>query len=217
MTEQETPDKHRTLLSILIALAAVTGALVSWHALRVGGAASGEDGKAVTAALDEAASESAIASEIFGYLTNARRFQLHRDNAKAVREDAMKNAAVPDRWLDEWQGESIRAQARIAELDTDFLKTEGGRWTFDRERYERTRRSQIAMEKALDPAPFIERSAAKRREANLLVSFNALFAAAIFLFTVALKTDLRGKLVWTAAGGLAYLAGAGLALWRVLA
>jgi hypothetical protein len=217
MTEQEAPDKHRTLLSILIALAAVTGALVSWHATRVGSAATAEDGKAVAAALAEASSESAIASEIFGYLTNARRFQIHRDNAKAVREDAMKNAAVPDRWLDEWQAESIRAQARIAELPSDFIKAEGGRWTFERERYYRTRRSQIAMEKALDPAPFIERSAAKRREANLLVSLNALFAAAIFFFTAALKTDLRGKLVWTAAGGVMYVTGASLALWRILA
>ena len=65
MIEQAASDKHRTLLSILIALAAVTGALVSWRALRVGGAASGEDGKAVTAALSEAASESAFSSEIF--------------------------------------------------------------------------------------------------------------------------------------------------------
>ena len=217
MSESEAPNKHHTILSILIALTAVTGALASWYASQVGGAASGEDGKAITAALDEAASESAIASEVFGYLTNARRFQIHRDNAKAVRDDAMKNAAVPDRWLDDWQGESIRAQARIGELDLDFLKTEGGRWTFDRERYYKTRRSQISMEKALDPAPFVERSAVKRREANLLVSLNAFFAAAIFFFTIALKVERRGKIAWTAAGGVMYLAGAGIALWRVLA
>jgi hypothetical protein len=217
MSKDEASDKHKILLSILIALTAVTGALASWYASQVGGAASGQDGKAITAALDEAASESAIASEIFIYQTSTIRFQIHRDNSKAVRDDAMKNPAVPARWLDDWQGESLRAAARLINLNTDFLKSEGGRWTFDRERYYKTRRSQIEMEKALDPAPFVERSAAKRREANLLVSLNALFAAAIFLFTVGLKTDMRGKLVWTAAGALAYLTGAGIALWRILA
>ena len=217
MSESEAPNKHHTILSILIALAATTGALVSWHASRVAGAASGEDGKAITAALDEASAESSIASEVFGYLSGARRFQIHRDNAKAVRDDAMKNAAVPDRWLDEWQAESIRAQARLHELDTDFLKTAGGRWIFDRERYDRTRRSQIAMEKALDPAPFIERAARLRRASNLFVSLNALFAGAIFCFTAALKVERRGKIAWTLAGGALYLTGAGLALARILA
>jgi hypothetical protein len=216
MSESEAPNKHHTLLSILIALAATTGALVSWHASRVGSAASGEDGKAVTAALDEASTESAIASEVFGYLTNSRRFQIYRDNAKDVRADAMKNAAIPDRWLDEWQAESIRAQARLHELNTDFLTTKGGRWTFDRERYDRTRRSQVAMEKALDPAPFIERALLLRRKANLLVALNFLFAAAIFCFTAGLKIERRGKLVWTGAGGILYLSGAGIARARIL-
>jgi hypothetical protein len=217
MSEDTAPNRHHTILSILIALAATTGALVSWHASRVGGAASGEDGKAITAALDEASVESSIASEISGYLSSARRFQIHRDNAKAVRDDAMKNAAVPDRWLDEWQAESIRAQARLKDFDLDFLKTAGGRWTFDRERYERMRRSQAAMQTALDPEPFIARAAMLRRASNLFVSLNALFAAAIFCFTAALKIERRGKRVWTAAGGALYLAGAVLALARILA
>jgi len=226
MSESEAPSKHHTILSILIALAATTGALVSWHASKVGGAASGEDAKAIAAALDEAAAESNIASDIFINMTNTIHFQIHRDNSRAaqeelnnaaVREAGRKNTSAGFRWIYERFLESALANARLPYLNFDFLKTEGGRRTFDRERYYQARRSELEMEKALDPAPFIERSAAKRREANLLVSLNALFAAAIFCFTAALKIEQRGKLVWTAVGALMYLAGAGLALARVLA
>ena len=218
MSESETPNKHHTILSIMIALVATTGALVSWYASRIGGAASGEDGKAITAALDNAAAESTIASEVFGYVTNARHFQIHRDNERQVREDAMNNEAVPDSlWLGEWQAESIRARARLPELNTDFTRTEGGRWTFDRARYEETRRGEFAMEKALDPAPFAARAGVLRGIENRLVALNALFAAAIFCFTAALKIERRGKIAWTIVGAILYLAGAGVALIRVLA
>jgi hypothetical protein len=215
MPEPEAIHPHKTVLSILIALAAVTGALVSWHASRVGSAASGADGKAIAAALDEAQTELSIGSDVFAYQTATRQFQLHRDNAKAVKDEAFRNPAVPDRWLDEWQGESVRAKARASQLNLDFLKTENGRVVFDRGKYHAALRAQAESEKALDPAPFTARSEQKRRESLFLVSLNALFTAAIFLFTVGLKTDLRPREFWMASGVLIYLAGAGLAVWHI--
>ena len=218
MPEPEPEPIHplRTILSILIALAATTGALISWHASRIGGGAGGADGKAIAAALDNAQTEISVGSDIFAFQTAARHFQLHRDNAKAVRDEAFRNPAVPDRWLDEWQGESMRAKSIGPQLNLDFMKTEDGRVSFDREKYYSQYRAQAESDKALDPAPFIAQSEAKRREAALLISLNALFTAAIFFFTIGLKTDLRFKGLWTAVGILFYLGGAGIAAWRIL-
>jgi len=215
MAEPEPLPPLKTVLSILIALAATTGALISWHASRIGGGAGGSDGKAIAAALDDAQIEISVGSDIFAFQTAARQFQLHRDNAKAVRDEASRNPAVPERWQDEWQGESMRARARGPQLNLDFLKTEDGRVGFDREKYYSQYRAQAESEKDLDPAPFIAKSEAKRQEAGWLISLNALFTAAIFFFTIGLKTDLRFKGLWTAAGILFYLGGAGLAVWRI--
>jgi hypothetical protein len=215
MPEPEPKEAIRTVLSILIALAATTGALISWHASRVGGAAGGADGKAIAAALNEARTEISNGSDIFAFQTATRQFQLHRDKAKAIHDEAFRNPAVPDRWLDEWQGESMRAKARAYQLNLDFLKTENGRISFDRDKYDAAQRAQAESEKALDPAPFVAKSERKRGEAILLLSLNALFTAAIFFFTIGLKTDLRFKRLWTAIGILFYLGGAGIALWRI--
>jgi hypothetical protein len=216
MTEPEPLHPLKTVFSILIALSAVTGALVSWHASRVGSAASGADGKAIAAALDDSQTELSLGADVFAFQTAALQFQLHRDNAKAVRDEAFRNPAVPDRWLDEWQSESVRAKSRSSQLNLDFLKTENGRFLFDRDKYRAAVRAQAESEKALDPAPFKARSEEKRRESLLLVSLNALFTAAIFFFTIGLKTDLRFKGLWTAVGSLFYLAGAGIAVARIV-
>jgi hypothetical protein len=215
MPEPEPKNPLKTVLSILIALAATTGALTSWHASRVGSAASGADGRAIGAALDEATTELTIGSDVFGFQTAARQFQLHRDNAKAIKDEAFRNPDIPDRWMDEWQGESVRAKARASQLNLDFLKTVNGRVTFDPEKYRAVVRAQAESDKTLDPAPFTARAEAKRREALFLISLNALFTAAIFFFTVGLKTDLRFKGLWTALGILLYLAGTGIAAWRI--
>jgi hypothetical protein len=215
MPDSEPKETIKTILSILIALAATTGALVSWYASRVGSAAGGADGKAIAAALDNAQTELSIGSDIFAYQTATRQFQIHRDNAKAIRDEAYRNPAIPERWLDEWQGESVRAKARAPQLNLDFLKTENGRFVFDNEKYYKVVRAQAESEKALDPAPFIAKSERKRAESLLLISLNALFTAAIFFFTIGLKTELRFKWLWTAIGIGFYLGGAGIAVARI--
>ena len=85
MAEPEIKKAHKSLLSALIALTALTGALVSWQASRIGGEASGADGKAITAALDEAATEMGIAAEIFSNLTDTREYLVHMENSRAIR------------------------------------------------------------------------------------------------------------------------------------
>jgi hypothetical protein len=206
MAEIDKQQSLKTLLSIFIALTAVTGALISWQASRVGGAASGADGKAITAALEEAATELGIASETFSNLTDTREFLVHMENARAIHEEYMRNPDVPGHWLDEWQSESIRARARHTQLNTDYVKTQEGRPTFERERFRDTVRALAASEKALDIEPFLKTSEERRRDARLLFSLNALFTAAIFLFTVAMKTDVRRKTIWTSAGVVLYFA-----------
>ena len=215
MAEPEIKKAHKSLLSALIALTALTGALVSWQASRIGGEASGADGQAITAALDEAATEMGIAAEIFSNLTDTREYLVHMENARAIREEAMRNPDVPDRWIDEWQSESIRARAHHIQLNMDYLKIQDGRTAFERERYRETVRALEASEKPLAIEPFLKTSEERRRESRLLVSLNILFAAAIFLFTVALKTDVGRKLVWAGAGAAFYLAAAATAAVKI--
>jgi hypothetical protein len=215
MTSIEPSDRNKNLLSGLIALAAVTAALVSWQAARIGIRAAAADGKAITAAMDEASTEMAISADIFANLTGAREYLLHRENAKAINEEYLRNPAVPAHWLDEWQSEMIRARARHTQLLTDFMKTEGDHPVFEDKRYRATMRAQAASEKAVDPAPFLAEAAVLRREARRLFELNALFTLAIFLFTITLKTDVRRKSVWTAAGGALYLAATGIAFVRI--
>lgn len=215
MTPPESPDRFKNLLSILIALAAVTGALVSLQAVRIGGQASSADGQAVAAALDEAATEMSIASDIFTNETLARELLVHRENAKAIRDEAMRNPAVPGRWLDEWQSEMIRARARHTQLNTDFLKNRDGRQVFESDRFKAVSRAQAASERALDPAPFTARSEERRADSIFLVALNLIFTTAIFFFTLGLKTGIGRKLAWTGLGAGLTTIGAGLAAWKI--
>ena len=128
----------------------------------------------------------------------------------------MRNPDVPGRpAFDQWQSESIRARAHHTQLNMDYLKTQDGRPTFERERYRETVRALEASEKPIAVEPFVKTSEERRRESLLLVSLNILFAAAIFLFTVALKTDVRRKFVWAGAGAAFYLAAAATAAVKI--
>jgi hypothetical protein len=215
MAEPERPQPLKTPLSVLIALTALTGALVSWQASRVGSAASSADSKAITAALDEAATEMGISAETFSNLTNAREYLVHMENGRALREESARDPGAGGRLIEEWRAESIRARARHTQLNQDYIKTDEGRPTFDSERYRETVRALAASEKPLAVEPFIKTSNERRRESLLLASLNALFAAAIFLFTVALKTEVRAKPVWAAAGLVLYLTAAAIAALRI--
>lgn len=216
MPPSDPAEKLKTLLSILIALTAVTAALVAWQASRVGLRATSADGKALAAAMDEASTEIVIAADVFNNLTDARDFLVHRENAKGLNEEYKRNPAVPSHWLDEWQSEMIRARARHTQLATDFLKTEGGVPVFEEGRYRETTRAQAAGEKAIDPVPFMAAARTHRLEARRLVELNILFSLAIFLFTVALKSEVRRKGIWTGAGVFLYLAAAASAAVRIL-
>ncbi|MCX6561935.1 MAG: hypothetical protein NTZ26_15680 [Candidatus Aminicenantes bacterium] len=216
MTPPNPSDRLKTSLSVLIALAATTAALVSWQASRVGIQAAAADSAALAAGLDEASTEFWISADIFSNLTDAREFLVHRENAKAINEEYLHNPNVPAHWQYEWQSEMIRARARRAQLFTDFLKTDGDHPVFEDRRYRETTRAQAATEKAVDPTPFLARATERRQEARRLVELNALFTLAIFVFTIVLKTDIRRKTLWTAAGAALYLIGAGIAVVRIL-
>jgi len=208
-------EHRKTFLSVLIALTAATGALVSWQASRAGNAADSADGQAIAAALNEAGNEMSIASDVFLSETNARELLTHLESARDIHREVMRNPAVPGRWLDDWQSEIIRARVRHLQLNTDFLISKDGRQVFDGERYRQAVRAQAASEKPIDTAPFRALSEAKRRAAVFLISLNLLFASALFLFTAALRTGRGGRPVWTAAGLALYVCASGLAVWKI--
>jgi hypothetical protein len=216
MTQPEPSERVKTFLSILIALTAVTAALSAWQATRIGLQAAAADGKALTAAMDEASTEIGISADVFGNLTDAREFLIHRENAKGLLEEYQRHPEAPARWNEERQSEMIRARTRHLQLIPDFLKSENGLPVFESRRYRETTRALTASQKAIDPAPFLDAAARHRLNARRLVELNALFSLAIFFFTVALKTEVRRKPFWIAAGIGLYLIATASAVVRIL-
>ncbi len=208
-------ERYKTFLSVLLALTATTGALVSWHASRLGEAADAANSRALTAALNEAGTELSVASDVFQFETNGRELLTRLESARQIHRQVMSHPSVPKRWLDDWQAEVVRARVRHLQLNPDFLKSREGRQVFDSERYRRAARAQAAVEKPIDAQPFCRESEAKRQKQVFLISLNLLFTSAIFLFTLALRTGPGRRPVWTVAGLALYLCALGLALGRI--
>jgi hypothetical protein len=204
MNNPQPSERFKTLLSILIALTAVTAAIVAWQASRIGLKAASADGKALAAAMDGAATDLGIASVVFNNQVGVRDFAMHRENARSLNEEYKRNPDAPASWLDEWQSEMIRARASHSLLAPDFIINKDGRPAFDEALYRDRARAEAAAIKAIDPAPFLAEASRHRRKGRQLVGLTILFTLAIFLFTVALKTEVRGKTLWTAAGGSLY-------------
>lgn len=215
MTQPDASERLKTLLSILIALTAVTAAVVAWQASRIGLQAGSADGKALTAAMDEAANGLVQAAMVYANRTGVREYALHRENAKFLKEELHADPDIPFSWWEEMQSELIRAKASHSLLAPDYLINRNGHPAFDEERYRSRARAEAAALKAIDPAPFVLEAAAHRRTASRLVELSLLFTLAIFLFTVALKSEARRKKAWAAAGGALYLAASLMAVIRI--
>ncbi len=216
MNSADPSERLKTLLSILIALTAVTAALVAWQASRVGLKATSADGKALTAAMDEASTGMVIAATAFTNRVGVRDFALHRENARILKKEYNVHPGTPSTWLEEWQSEMIRAKASYSLLAPDYLISRDGHPAFDEERFRARARAEAAAVKAVDPAPFLAASSSHRLNARRLVELNVLFSLALFLFTVALKSEVRRKPVWTAAGIVLYLVATGISAVRIL-
>jgi hypothetical protein len=213
-------DSFKVAVSVLIALTALTGALLSWAAARVGDRAGGQDGKAVQAALHRAQAEIMVASDAAFYRSAFESYRLHFLLSRVVRRQALAAPKLETAVVDEWERELRRAQAWRDQVDQDYLAGEGEgeaeRERFDEARFRAAFLAEAAGQNALNPMPFVREAENGRVRVRRLVSLNLLLAAALFFLTLSLKTDGRGRRRWAAAGLTLFCAAAGLGLWRIL-
>lgn len=213
-------DSFKVTVSVLIALTALTGALLSWAAARAGDRAGGQDGKAVQAALHRAQAEIMVASDAAFQRSAFENYRLHFLLSRVVRRQALAARRLETPTVDEWERELRRAQAWRDQVDQDYLAREGEgeaeRERFDEARFRAAFLAEAAGQNALDPVPFVREAESGRIRVRRLVALNMLLTSALFFFTLSLKTEGRGRKRWAAAGLVLFCAAAGLGLWRVL-
>lgn len=202
--EGEREDRFRIAVSILIALVAVTGALISWKILRINDRASSFDSDAIKAALAEANTEISISSDIHSYQNFFQSYSLHLRDARLLKGQLQANPSLPSRLWDEWQREIIRANVYRNQLDQDYLEKRGEEEFFDASRYHEAFRAEAASQKALDSGRFTDLSDIQRQRARRFTSLSILLALALFFFTLALKTDDSWRTAWAAVGACLY-------------
>lgn len=210
------PDVFKTAVSVLIALTALTGALLSWKAARINGAAGAGDADAIQAALHRAYTEMTVSAEAVHQRSAFQEYQLHLLLSRLAKNQAQSDPGAPGSLFDDWQREIMKAAVRRDALDQDYLEREGEEERFDEDRYREAFRAEAVGRKATDPGPFIRRAEAARARVRAVVSLNMLLAAALFFFTLSLKTAKPGRRVWAAAGLAIFSAALGLGLWRLL-
>ncbi len=202
------------MVSILIALAAVTAALVSWTAAQVNGSAGSLDGIATQAALDAASTGITIATDLTANLFYYDLYFQHLKTADLLETQATGSptdlAAIL--W-DERLQELNRASYNQKGIEQDFLLRGETVDTFQAEEYQRARLAEAASQKSLDWESSLVQAQDVRALTLRLLSLNLFFTAAIFLFIVGLNAESR-RLLWAAGGVCLYVAGLSLfTLW----
>ncbi|MEI6509544.1 MAG: hypothetical protein WCO14_01210 [bacterium] len=204
------------MVSILIALAAVTAALVSWTAAQVNSRAGTLDGAATQAALDAASTRITIATDLTSNLFYYDQYFQHLKTAELL--DAQTTGSPTDLaailW-DERLRELNQASYNQKNIEQDFLLRGETVDSFQAEEYQRARLAEAASQRDLDWALSLNQAQDVRALTLRLVSLNLFFTAAIFFFIIGLNAENR-RLLWAAGGVCFYAAGLSLfVLWMV--
>jgi hypothetical protein len=202
------------VVSILIALAAVTAALVSWTAAQVNSRAGNLDGTATQAALDAASTRITIATDLTANLFYYDQYFQRLKTAELLGEQATESPTDLATILwDERLRELNRASYNQQNIEQDFLLRGETVDTFQAEEYQRARLAEAASQKNLGWESSLVQSQDVRALTLRLVSLNLFFTAAIFLFIIGFNAESR-RLLWAMGGVCLYVAGLSLfALW----
>ena len=122
---EELSGSFKVTVSVLIALTALTGALFSWRAVRIADSAGVQDSRAIQAALHEANTEIAIASNATQQRDAFRAYQLHLLLSRLIKKQVLGDPRAPGTMFDDWQREITKAQAWRDQGDQDYLERDG--------------------------------------------------------------------------------------------
>ena len=214
MEDEGTHEPLKIAISILIALTAVTGALISWQASRMGSRAASLDSDAIRAALENANTEMSIAADMAANQSAYQSYVLHRLNADILHDQFMNQPSLPSTTIDEWQREVSRANVYRNQLSQDYLRAGDGGEFFDADKFQQAMRAEAASQKPLDAAPFSAQADAQRRRLRFFVAMSVGLTAALFFLTLALQLPSTGRKIWTVVGVLLYGGIVLLTVWK---
>lgn len=222
--EEEPKGTFKTIVSILIALVAVSGAFVAWKASQAQDQASNLDSAGIKAALNAANTEINVSSQLYLNQLSFDSYFLHYKSAQNLTESRTKvptslegDPQVVDSLFFQKMREINRAALFRDLVDSNYLKEVDDSMKFEAERFRQATWAEIATIEDLDPSKsFLLADSARKDVSNLVLAAVTLSASLIF-FTASLVTFSNWKFLWMGFGVLIYGSGLLLTLLRPFA
>jgi hypothetical protein len=207
MKDEKSKIPYKTVVSILIALVAVSVASISWTAAQVNSQAGTLDGAATQAALDDASARISIATDLALNISFYDQYVLHLKTAALLEEQASTTPSLAAILEDERLREINRASFAQKWIEQDFVTRGQPLDTFRAQEYQQARVAEVASQKDMDWALSVSKADQVRDKALRLLSLNLFFTAAIFFFTIGLNTEDRSRLASAGVGVILFAAG----------
>ena len=208
---QEKTSSFKTIVSVLIALVAVTGAFVAWQSSQSSGEASALESNGIKAALARAKAEIEISANLYRNQINFDSYLLDYRNAEITMDQTTE---VPTTMIDSQQAldqlfygrmESINRAAVYRDLvDIDYFHEQFTSSVtnsfFDQDRYRQAMLAQVATMQAIDPQVYFPRVDFQRGRALDFALSGVILSGALVCFTLALVLSNRWKFFPAAMG-----------------
>jgi transcriptional regulator NrdR family protein len=208
---QERKGSFKTIVSVLIALVAVTGAFIAWQSSQSSGEASALESNGIKAALARAKAEIEISANLYrnqinfdSYLLDYRSAEITLDQTTEVPTTMVGSQQALDQ-LFYGQMEFVNRAAVYRDLvDTDYLHEQlSGSVTdsfFDQDRYRQAMLAQAAAMEAIDPQVYFPRVDFQRGRTLDFALSGVILSGSLVCFTLAFVLSNRWKFFPTAMG-----------------
>ncbi|MEI6530594.1 MAG: hypothetical protein WCN99_03800 [bacterium] len=208
---QEKTSSFKAIVSVLIALVAVTGAFVAWQSSQSSGEASALESNGIKAALARAKAEIEISANLYRNQINFDSYLLDYRSAEITMDQTTE---VPTTMIDSQQAldqlfygrmESINRAAVYRDLvDIDYFHEQFTSSVtnsfFDQDRYRQAMLAQVATMQAIDPQVYFPRVDFQRGRALDFALSGVILSGALVCFTLALVLSNRWKFFPAAMG-----------------
>jgi hypothetical protein len=197
-------SSFKTIVSILIALVAVTGAFIAWQSSQSSGESSALESNGIKAALARAKAEIEISANLYRNQINFDSYLLDYRSAEITLDQTTE---VPTTMADSQQAldqlfygrmESVNRAAVYRDLvDPDYLHEQSTSSVtnsfFDRDRYRQAMLAQAASMEAIDPQVYFPRADIQRGRTLDFALSGVVLSGALVCFTLALVLSNRWK------------------------
>ncbi len=212
--EKEWKGSFKTIVSVLIALVAVSGAFVAWRASQAQDRASALDSAGIKAALNSANAEISVSSQLYLNQYSFDSYFLRYQSAQYLAESRTRiptslegDPNVVDSLFFQQMREINRAALSRDLVDPNYLKEVDDDMEFEVERLRRAAWSEIATVEDLDPSKSFTQADLAREEVSNLVLAAVVLSASLIFFTASLITAGSAKFLWVSLGILIYGSG----------